>query len=162
MVVSIVENWNDIPASAQIVTSRLPRKTMVKGSDNQHLRYTMGVQILRSTRVYEIDRVNHVTTKQAQDAPGIVLDTFPVNSVFAIVLFDSGASHSFITEQFMAKHDIPMSSMKTHLLISSPNGEMKSTYICPRVNLKIRGIDFQADLVVLTSSGIDVILKWIG
>jgi hypothetical protein len=99
-----------------------------------------------------------VTTEQAQDDPGIVLDTFPVNSVFATVLFDSGASHSFITEQFMAKHDIPMSSMKTHLLISSPNGEMKSTYICPRVNLKIRGIDFQADLVVLTSSGIDVIL----
>jgi hypothetical protein len=76
----------------------------------------------------------------------------------ATVLFDSGASHSFVTEQFVAKHDIPMSSMKTHLLISSPNGEMKSTYVCPRVNLKIRGMDFQADLVVLTSSGIDVIL----
>jgi hypothetical protein len=51
MVVLIVENWNDIPASAQIVTSRLPRKTMVKGSDNQHLRYTMEVLILRTTRV---------------------------------------------------------------------------------------------------------------
>jgi predicted aspartyl protease len=94
-------------------------------------------------------RVNHVTTKQAQDAPGIVLDTFPVNSVPATVLFDSGASHSFITEQFVAKHDIPMSSMKKHLLISSLNGEMKSTYICPRVNLKIGGINFQADIVVL-------------
>jgi hypothetical protein len=41
MVVSIVENWDTKPASAQIVTSRLPRKIMVKGSDNQHLRYTM-------------------------------------------------------------------------------------------------------------------------
>jgi hypothetical protein len=51
MVVSIVENWNDIPASSQIVTSRLPKKTMVKGSDNQHLRYTMEVLILRPTRV---------------------------------------------------------------------------------------------------------------
>jgi hypothetical protein len=76
----------------------------------------------------------------------------------ATILFDSGASHSFITEQFVAKHDIPMSSMKAHLLISSPNGEMKSTYVCPQVNLKIRGMDFQANLVVLTSSGIDVIL----
>jgi hypothetical protein len=54
MVVSIVENWNDIPASSQIVTSRLPKKTIVKGSDNQHLRYTMEVQILRSTKVNEI------------------------------------------------------------------------------------------------------------
>jgi hypothetical protein len=51
-----------------------------------------------------------------------------------------------------------MSFMKTHLLIGSPNGEMKSTHVCPQVNLKIRGIDFQADLAVLTSSGINVIL----
>jgi hypothetical protein len=82
----------------------------------------------------------------------------------ATVLFDSEASHSFVTEQFVAKHDTPMSSMKTHLLISSPNGEMKFTYVCPRVDLKIRGMDFQADLVVSTSSGIDVILgmDWLG
>jgi hypothetical protein len=39
-----------------------------------------------------------VTAEQAQDDPGIVLDTFPVNSVSAKVLFDFGASHSFITE----------------------------------------------------------------
>jgi predicted aspartyl protease len=105
-----------------------------------------------------------VTAEQAQDAPGFVLGTFSINSVPATILFDFGASHSFITEQFVAKHDIPMSSMKTHLLISSPNGEMKSTHICPQVNLKIRGIDFQADLVVLTSSGICVILgmDWLG
>jgi hypothetical protein len=35
---------------------------------------------------------------------------------------------------------------------------MKSTYVCPQVNLKIGEIDFEADLVILTSSGIDVIL----
>jgi hypothetical protein len=35
---------------------------------------------------------------------------------------------------------------------------VKSAYVCPQVNLKIRRIDFQADLLVLTSSGIDVIL----
>jgi hypothetical protein len=54
--------------------------------------------------------------------------------------------------------------MKTHLLIDFPNGEMKSTHVCQRVNLKIRGIYFQADLVVLTSSGLDVILgmDWLG
>jgi predicted aspartyl protease len=110
------------------------------------------------------DEVNHVTAEQAQDALGIVLDTFPINSMPITILFDSGASHSFSTEQFVAKHDIPMSSMKTHLLVSSPNGEIKSTHVYPQVNLKIKGINFQADLVVLTSSGIDVILgmEWLG
>jgi hypothetical protein len=66
--------------------------------------------------------VNHVTVEQAQDTPSVVMGTFSVNSVPATILFDCGASHSFITEQFVAKHDIPMSYMKTHLLISFPNG----------------------------------------
>jgi hypothetical protein len=54
--------------------------------------------------------------------------------------------------------------MKMHLLIGFPNGEMKSTHVCPQVNLKIGEIDFQVDLVIITSSGIDVILgmDWLG
>jgi hypothetical protein len=105
-----------------------------------------------------------VTAEQASDTPDFVLDTFPVKLCACNDLFDSGASHSFSTEQFVAKHNIPMSSMKTHLLIGFPNGEMKSTHVCPQVNLKIRGMDFQADLVVLTSCGLDVILgmDWLG
>jgi hypothetical protein len=73
-------------------------------------------------------------------------------------------SITFNTEQFATKHNIPMSFMKTHLLIGSPNGEMKSTYGCPQVNVKIWWIDFQADLVVLRSSRIDMILgmDWLG
>jgi hypothetical protein len=109
-------------------------------------------------------RVNHVIAEEAQEAEDVVLGTFLINFVPATVLFDSGASHSFITEQFVTKHDVPRSSMKTHLLISSPNGEMKSTYVCPQVNLKIGEIDFEADLVIITSSGIVVILgmDWLG
>jgi hypothetical protein len=109
-------------------------------------------------------RVNHVTAEEAQEAKDVVFGTFLINFVPTTVLFDSEASHSFITKQFVTKHDVPRSSMKTHLLISSPNGEMKSTYVCPQVNLKIGEIDFQADLVIITSSGIDVILgmDWLG
>jgi hypothetical protein len=84
-----------------------------------------------------------VTAEEAQEAKDVVLGTFLINSVPAIVLFDSGASHSFITERFVTKHDVARSSMKTHLLSSSPNGETKSTYVCPQVNLKIGEIDFK-------------------
>jgi hypothetical protein len=50
-------------------------------------------QINKGQQNYVHGRVNHVTIEQAQDAPGVVLGTFPVNSVPATVLFDSGASH---------------------------------------------------------------------
>jgi hypothetical protein len=51
-----------------------------------------------------------------------------------------------------------MSSMKNPLRVSSPGGEMKTSYICPQVKINIMGVDFLANLVVLKSWGIDVIL----
>jgi hypothetical protein len=36
---------------------------------------------------------------------------------------------------------------------------MKATHSCPHVNIKIQGIDFSVNLVVLGSNGIDVILR---
>jgi hypothetical protein len=87
-----------------------------------------------------------------------VYGMFLINSIPASVLFDSGASHSFITESFVEKHNIPKHPLKKMLHISSPGGDMKDTHSCLHVNLKIQGIDFPVNLVVLGSNGIDVIL----
>jgi hypothetical protein len=94
-------------------------------------------------------RVNHVSVEQAQNDAGVVLGMFFVNSVPATVLFDSGASHSFITDQFVVKYNLPMSSMKNSLIVSTPGGEMKTGHICPQVKINIMGVDFLANLVVL-------------
>jgi hypothetical protein len=48
--------------------------------------------------------------------------------------------------------------MKNPLIVSSPGGEMKTGYICPQVKINIMGVHFLANLVVLKSWGIDVIL----
>jgi hypothetical protein len=81
-----------------------------------------------------------------------------INSIHASVLFDSGASHSFITEIFVEKYNIPKCIMKKMLLVTSPEGKMQATHSCPQVNVNIIGVDFLADLVVLRTNGIDVIL----
>ena len=47
--------------------------------------------------------MNHINAEEALEAPDVVLGTFLVNSVPATVLFDSGATHSFITKEFMSK-----------------------------------------------------------
>jgi hypothetical protein len=89
--------------------------------------------------------------EQAQNDFGVVLGTVFVNSVPTTVLFDSGASHSFITDQFVTKYNLSMSSMKNTLIVSSPGGEMKTGSIYPQVKINIMGVDFLADLVVLKS-----------
>ena len=84
-------------------------------------------------------RVNHVAVDTAQEAQDVVLGMFFVNSAPASILFDTGASHSFITAQYVAKHSIPTFTMNKTMLISSPGGEMRSSYWCPNVSLKIMG-----------------------
>ena len=58
--------------------------------------------------------------EEAQDAPAIVMGTLLVNSVLASVLFDSGASHSFISETFALAHDIAFEKMNPPLVVSTP------------------------------------------
>jgi hypothetical protein len=107
---------------------------------------------------YVRGRVNHVAAETTQEAQDVVFSMFLVNSAPASVLFDSGASHSFISAQFVAKHGIPVHSMSNHMLVSSPRGNMRAMYHCLGVNFKIVGREFHANFVVLDSKGIDVIL----
>jgi hypothetical protein len=44
------------------------------------------------------------------------------------------------------------------MIVSSPGGDMPARQLCLKVNLKIRAVDFVANLIVLESKGIDVIL----
>jgi hypothetical protein len=44
------------------------------------------------------------------------------------------------------------------MIVSSPGGDMPARQLCPNVNLKIRGVDFVAILIVLESKGINIIL----
>jgi hypothetical protein len=44
------------------------------------------------------------------------------------------------------------------MIVSSPGGYMPARQLCLKVNLIIRGVDFIANLIVLESKGIDVIL----
>jgi hypothetical protein len=104
------------------------------------------------------DKVNHMTSDEAQQAQDVVLDMFLASSHPATILFDSGASHSFITSSFVAKHNLPIANMKHTMLVSSPGGEMKTKLICPAFSISIRGLDFPLNLILLDSKGIDIIL----
>jgi hypothetical protein len=83
-------------------------------------------------------KVNHMISEEAQQAPDVVLVMFLASSHPATILFDSGASHSFISLSFMAKHSLPIATMKHTMLVSSPGGEMRTKHICPTVSITIR------------------------
>jgi hypothetical protein len=103
-------------------------------------------------------KVNHMTSDEAQQAQDVVLGMFLTNSHPATILFDFGASHSYISSSFVIKHSLPIATMKHTMLVSSSGGEMRTKHICPAVSITIRGVDFPLNLILLDSKGIGIIL----
>ncbi|XP_071683590.1 uncharacterized protein [Lolium perenne] len=102
--------------------------------------------------------LNHVTAEEAREAPDIILGTFLVNSVPSTVLFDSGASHSFVTKPFVRKGGLTPTPMKRPMLVQIPGSTRKTQSSCKEVPIEIQGKRFHADLIVLGEQGLEVIL----
>jgi hypothetical protein len=65
-----------------------------------------------------------VIVEEAQEAPHVLISMFLVNDTSAIVLFDSGASHSFISIAYVGKHNLPLALLRCQMIVSSPGGDM--------------------------------------
>jgi hypothetical protein len=107
---------------------------------------------------YVHGKVNYVVVEEAQEAPDVVIGMFYVNDTSTVVLFDSRASHSFISIVYVEKHNLPIALLKCQMVVSSLGGDMPTRQLCPKVNHKIRGVDIVTNLIVLESRGIDIIL----
>jgi hypothetical protein len=55
--------------------------------------------------------VNHMATEDAQAAPDVIIGMILVNDNNTIVLFDYGASHSFVAASFVQKYNLPLSML---------------------------------------------------
>jgi hypothetical protein len=102
--------------------------------------------------------VNHVAVEDAQVAPDVIIRMILVNDNGASVLFDSGASHSFVAANFVQKHNLSVAMLNNRMIVSSPGGDMHARHACSKVSIHIRGVEFLANLIVLESNRIDVIL----
>jgi hypothetical protein len=77
--------------------------------------------------------------EEAQEAPDVVIGIFSINDASVVVLFNSGASHSFISAAYVGKHNLPLALLRCQMIVSSPGGDMLVRQLCSKVNLKIRG-----------------------
>jgi Retroviral aspartyl protease./Retrotransposon gag protein. len=104
-------------------------------------------------------RVNHASAEEAQAVPEVVLGTFPVNSYPATVLFDSSASHSFISKRFAGTHGLSVVELKIPMQVHTPGNDMRTAHYCPSVTIEIKRSPFLSNLILLESKDLDVILR---
>jgi predicted aspartyl protease len=107
---------------------------------------------------YGCGHTNHVDIEEVQNEPATVMGTLLVNSVPAFVLFDSGASHSFISGNFAFTHGIKYEKMHTPLVVKTPGGHCHTDMMAPNITVEIEGWEFLASPIILKSSNIDLIL----
>jgi hypothetical protein len=110
---------------------------------------------------FQKGHVNHLDVEEIMDEPDaviFVIGMFLINTFPTLVLFDTGASHSFISTEFVDGHKLPIESMRTPLRVNSPMGELVAAYGCRQLNLEIGKHNFPTSLFVLESQGLDVIL----
>jgi hypothetical protein len=113
---------------------RNPPHTPVQNQQMQQMRNgNRTPQANKGQQSYARGKVMHVDAEVAQENPRVMLGMFLVNSTLALVLFDSGASHSFITSHFVAQHNIPISPMPRHKVC--PLTEMLSSLLIFRLVL---------------------------
>jgi hypothetical protein len=89
----------------------------------------------------------------------ITAGMFLVNHHPAIVLFDYGALHSFMSQKFASKYDQKIFVVdKGGYCISAAGSNISTNQIVRDVLISISEREYTTDLVVLPGLGIDVIL----
>ena len=76
----------------------------------------------------------------------------------AVVLFDSGASHCFTAASYVWRHGFTVSTTPTPYLIDAPGANVLVKQCMSNASVIINEMSFGANLLVMNSKGIDIIL----
>jgi hypothetical protein len=89
----------------------------------------------------------------------VLVGTFSLNGHHIVILFDSGASHDFISKACTQKHQLAIEYMHTPYMISTPGGKIFTRQVVVNPSLNIGGRVSKTCLIILEGQGIDVILE---
>ncbi|WVZ71026.1 hypothetical protein U9M48_019653 [Paspalum notatum var. saurae] len=103
-------------------------------------------------------QVHYIHLEQIPTGKPVLAGTFMLNGHPTVVLFDSGASHTFISQSYASRHGIKTSYIKEKYSISAPGNPINTNLIVKKLPLSIGGEEFSISPVVLPHQGIDIIL----
>jgi hypothetical protein len=83
---------------------------------------------------------------------------FSVLNFPAIILFDSGASHSFISAKFSAKCQLPFHQTNGGIMIATLGGRFATYQLNRQVPIKLGSIIFRTTLLIMGLESVDIIL----
>ena len=104
-------------------------------------------------------RVFTLNSAQASKSKDLIHGKCFINGIPLLLLFDSGATYSFISYSCVGKLKLHMSSLNKNLIVETPtSGFVLTSNVCLDCPMEIFGKTFLIDLICLPLSQIDVIL----
>jgi hypothetical protein len=88
----------------------------------------------------------------------IMTGIFSVLNYPAVILFDSGASHSFISAKFSAKCQLTFHHTNGGIMIATPGGRVATYQLNRQVPIKLDSLIFKTTLLIMGLESVDIIL----
>ena len=103
-------------------------------------------------------RLNFTTLVDIPKGAPVMTGIFSVLNFPAVILFDSGASHSFISAKFSAKYQLPFHHTKGAIMIAMPRGKVATYQLNRQVLIKFGSIVVGTTLLIMGLESVDIIL----
>jgi hypothetical protein len=94
-------------------------------------------------------KFNFTTLEELPEGAPIMTDIFSVYNQPALILFDSSASHSFISQKFSAKCQQPFYHTKVPFMIDTPGGKIATNQLNQSVPIQLGSHIIKTTLLVL-------------
>jgi hypothetical protein len=103
-------------------------------------------------------RIYYTQVATTPEGEPVMMGTFLVANHPAVILFYSGASHTFISKTFVEQHCIPYNESREGFIIHSLGGQIFTKEVAFHVPITLAERDFPTNIIVLKGQDIDVIL----
>jgi hypothetical protein len=94
-------------------------------------------------------RVFYTQGRAIPEGEPVMMGMFPIANHPAVMLFDSGASHTFINRTFVMKHAIPIGETKENFFIQSLGGRLCTKEMVHQVPIELGGHTFPTSMIIL-------------
>ncbi|KAJ9562943.1 hypothetical protein OSB04_008103 [Centaurea solstitialis] len=104
-------------------------------------------------------RAFQMTATEAREASDLVSGTFLVNSIPALILFDTGAERSFVHDTLAKKFIMPTTPLSDALVVEVAGGFLVTVRDCYEgCSIELDGKPFSATLIPMNVGSFDVVL----
>jgi hypothetical protein len=103
-------------------------------------------------------RLNFTKLADIPKGSPVMTGIFSILNYPAVILFDSGASHSFISTKFSTKCQLPFHHTNGAIMIATPGGKVATYQLTRLVPIKLGSSIFRTTLLIMGLESMDIIL----